>query len=235
MTEREAFERRIAAEPEEDTHRVVFADWLDEQAEPEDIARAEFIRIQMQLSKCQGIQTPLTIQMARRYALGEWKNPPLETRAACLLSEFATAWCQGFGIPGVDAATAHEWGWLRGFVCSVPCALSVLEWERSQAIVKSLPVTRFVVGKEPYASPIYPPSGPVTAFVYGWCDHHNTAGATSHIGPALFSLLPDHGQSKISRTQHFKFYLNRDAAIDALAVAAGRLVRDHVYAQPQGA
>jgi len=42
MTEREAFIRKICEEPFEDTHRLVFADWLEEN---EERTYAEFIRI----------------------------------------------------------------------------------------------------------------------------------------------------------------------------------------------
>lgn len=42
-TDRTSFQTRIVAEPDEDTHRLVFADWLEENGEAE---RAEFIRDQ---------------------------------------------------------------------------------------------------------------------------------------------------------------------------------------------
>lgn len=41
MNERQAFIRAICEEPDEDTHRLVFADWLDENGEPN---WAEYIR-----------------------------------------------------------------------------------------------------------------------------------------------------------------------------------------------
>lgn len=41
MTEQKSFVRRINEEPWEDTHRLVYADWLDERGDPK---RAEFIR-----------------------------------------------------------------------------------------------------------------------------------------------------------------------------------------------
>lgn len=48
MDERDAFLRMIAANPDDDTPRLVFADWLDEHDEPE---RAEFIRLQIRLAR----------------------------------------------------------------------------------------------------------------------------------------------------------------------------------------
>ncbi len=43
-----AFFQAVLAEPDDDTHRLVFADWLDDHGEPE---RAEFIRVQCQLAR----------------------------------------------------------------------------------------------------------------------------------------------------------------------------------------
>jgi uncharacterized protein (TIGR02996 family) len=41
MSEAQSFLSAIVAEPDEDAHRLVFADWLDERGEHD---RAEFIR-----------------------------------------------------------------------------------------------------------------------------------------------------------------------------------------------
>jgi uncharacterized protein (TIGR02996 family) len=48
MSDREAFVAAVAASPEDDLPRLVFADWLDENGESE---RAEFIRVQCELAK----------------------------------------------------------------------------------------------------------------------------------------------------------------------------------------
>src|SRR5262249_35011121 len=48
MTEEQAFVEAIAAEPEQDAHRLVYADWLEDHEEPE---RAEFIRAQCELAR----------------------------------------------------------------------------------------------------------------------------------------------------------------------------------------
>lgn len=49
MSERDAFVDAIVADPDDDTHRLVFADWLDERDDPADRLRAEFIRLQCRL------------------------------------------------------------------------------------------------------------------------------------------------------------------------------------------
>src|SRR5688572_6709814 len=47
MTERDALLRAVCENPDDDTPRLVLADWLDENEEPE---RAEFIRLQIELA-----------------------------------------------------------------------------------------------------------------------------------------------------------------------------------------
>jgi uncharacterized protein (TIGR02996 family) len=47
----EAFLQAIFAEPAEDTHRLAYADWLEEHGGPAGQARAEFIRVQIELAR----------------------------------------------------------------------------------------------------------------------------------------------------------------------------------------
>ncbi len=51
MPDRESFVAAIAAAPEDDLPRLVFADYLDEHGEPE---RAEFIRLQIGARHAEG-------------------------------------------------------------------------------------------------------------------------------------------------------------------------------------
>jgi uncharacterized protein (TIGR02996 family) len=48
MSEQAALLAAIVAYPDEDTPRLIYADWLDENGEP---ARAEFIRLQVDLER----------------------------------------------------------------------------------------------------------------------------------------------------------------------------------------
>lgn len=50
MNEEAAFLSAIRENPADDTARLVYADWLDEQGDPEQTAKAEFIRIELQLA-----------------------------------------------------------------------------------------------------------------------------------------------------------------------------------------
>src|SRR5262249_32122562 len=47
MTDREALLRAIAANPDDDTPRLIYADCVEETGRPEDVARARFIRLQL--------------------------------------------------------------------------------------------------------------------------------------------------------------------------------------------
>jgi uncharacterized protein (TIGR02996 family) len=55
MTEREMLLRAVCESPDDDTPRLVFADWLDENGEPE---RAEFIRVQIEQTKLEPHTVP---------------------------------------------------------------------------------------------------------------------------------------------------------------------------------
>jgi uncharacterized protein (TIGR02996 family) len=50
MTDESAFIAAVRDSPEDDGPRLVYADWLDEQGDPELAARAEFIRVQCGLA-----------------------------------------------------------------------------------------------------------------------------------------------------------------------------------------
>ncbi len=52
MTDQKALLAAILAARDEDTPRVVYADWLDENGDP---ARAEFIRVQVRIAQLEGL------------------------------------------------------------------------------------------------------------------------------------------------------------------------------------
>jgi uncharacterized protein (TIGR02996 family) len=81
MTERDAFLRAIAADPDDDAPRLVFSDWLEENGDPD---RAEFIRTQCQLASAK-------LSKKRRHAL--------RVRERELLDARRREWCQAFGLP----------------------------------------------------------------------------------------------------------------------------------------
>src|SRR4051794_31473628 len=94
MTHEDGFLQTNIDNPDDDTPRLVYADWLDEHGDP---ARAEFIRVQCELAK-------LPDHDPRVRAL--------EDREHELLGANEGEW-----FP--DATGLHEWEWSRGFVDDV--------------------------------------------------------------------------------------------------------------------
>ncbi len=74
---RAGFWKAILAEPDEDVHRLVYSDWLDDHGEAD---HAEFIRAQCELA---------------RLPVGDARRVELEVRAGVLLQEYRGAWPEG--------------------------------------------------------------------------------------------------------------------------------------------
>lgn len=101
----------VAASPDDDTPRLVFADWLDDQGAPEAAARAEFIRVQCELArtacrcqKCASVDSDIPPRLCIKRLTG------LQEREAVL-------WFGGVAEPIVAAfrdavpMTRPNWGW----------------------------------------------------------------------------------------------------------------------------
>ncbi|MBA4189077.1 MAG: hypothetical protein C0467_13850 [Planctomycetaceae bacterium] len=78
MDDRHALMAAIIANPDEDTPRLVFADWLQEHGDKHEQARAEFIRLQCELAKLP--EKPVTANHRRAKALHKkhfkaWMGP----------------------------------------------------------------------------------------------------------------------------------------------------------------
>jgi uncharacterized protein (TIGR02996 family) len=99
----EPFLRAICADPEDDTVRLVFADWLDENGDPE---RAEFIRLQVAVPERPQEYDP---QYARADALRK-KNWTGWFGELPKLS--GIGWVQSFRRGFVSGAIAHTGKWL---------------------------------------------------------------------------------------------------------------------------
>ena len=61
------FLRKIAAEPDDDSLRLILADWLEERGEQE---RAEFIRLQVELAGMNGLESDFARKTARMHRCG---------------------------------------------------------------------------------------------------------------------------------------------------------------------
>lgn len=101
-----AFLRAIAETPDDDTPRLVFADWLDENGRRE---RAEFIRVEVEIAQTQP---------------GDPRRGPLFGRRDALYRAHAAEWFALFGKDRVPAFRTE-----RGFVTEVTSGpAAFLEW-----------------------------------------------------------------------------------------------------------
>ena len=98
MDHEHAFLQAIREEPDDDAHRLICADWLEEQGGAERTARSAFIRAQCRLAALPP---------------GDPGRVDLEDEAADLLAEYEREWTQP--LHGI----AEDWQFARGFVESV--------------------------------------------------------------------------------------------------------------------
>ncbi|HEY7427859.1 MAG TPA: TIGR02996 domain-containing protein [Gemmataceae bacterium] len=98
MDHERAFLRAIRDEPDDEAHRLIYADWLEEQGGAGRTARAAFIRAQCRLAALP-VDDPL--------------RDDLEEEAADVLSEYERAWTEP--LHGL----AQDWQFSRGFLENV--------------------------------------------------------------------------------------------------------------------
>ena len=111
QTEAEAFLQRIRAYPDDDTPRLIFADWLEEQSHrlPGASQRARFIRVQIALARLAEDAADPGVGFAPRDDR-EVSRKELELEEHALLNEFQEEWASPFR----GLATGFEFR--RGFV-----------------------------------------------------------------------------------------------------------------------
>src|ERR1051325_10099572 len=90
MNTQEAFVQAILDQPDDDTLRLVFADWLDEHGQPE---RAEFIRVQIEL---------------QHLNVGDDRYWDLKTREEDLFIDHAAKWVQELPASLREGYPFHE-------------------------------------------------------------------------------------------------------------------------------
>src|SRR5689334_9771824 len=69
MSDRDALHRAILANPDDDTPRLVLADWLDEHGDENDRVRAKFIRVQCAAVRAEPYTTARHDLQAQGYGL----------------------------------------------------------------------------------------------------------------------------------------------------------------------
>ncbi len=218
-SDRAAFVRAIADDPDDDLPRLVFADWLDEHGEPE---RAEFVRVQCALAR-----------VPRREAPAE-----LVAREHELLTAHGQAWAaEWHGLRGV----AWE-GLDRGFVSTFHVA-DVAEFvTSSEQALRAVPIGRLslrsartsdlrtLVGSR---AMIYLPDLAVDGCNFGNAGAEVIANAPGVRGLRRLSLTRDHigdrGAQALAESPHLAGLRRLDLAgnrigdtgAEALAAAAG--------------
>lgn len=122
-----AFLQAILENPDDDTHRLIYADWLEDHGTEADLPQAQFIRAQCTLAA-------LPEDDARR--------PALEKQEKSLLKKHGKRWLKALGIP---ASADVKWTFRRGFLDHVTASADVFvtEAETLFATVPTLRAARF--------------------------------------------------------------------------------------------
>lgn len=99
-SDEQSFLTAICTNPDDDTARLVYADWLDEQDDPSRAARAEFIRVQVELAKfshCANCGGTSVMRYDGVSASCQWcaDARPLRHRESELLTIHCAAWLCG--------------------------------------------------------------------------------------------------------------------------------------------
>lgn len=131
MNDEAGFLAKILSEPEEDTHRLVYADWLEENGRPE---RAEFIRVQVELAT---FDSSYYLSYTNR-DMCENSAVPLIKRSAELLHP---AWSRDLIALPLSPTACNDWMFRRGFASEVisPAA----DWVAHGDLIRSRhPVTK---------------------------------------------------------------------------------------------
>lgn len=213
MTEQDAFVRRICEQPGEDTHRLVYADWLDENGQP---GRAEFVRD----------------------TEGAWpfvyflRDELLRTlpRESCV-SGYGRSYHGGgppyfrFGVPGGIGCTA-DFLFRRGFVDEIRLPLSAFTETVARELFGRMPLTWVVLTcREPEAG-------------LRWCSDRLREPIdpydASELPVDIWSLLKNHwnprraagGLASPGDRLQYKVYDSTAEALDALSRACVDWARD---------
>lgn len=210
---RAAFMADIIANPEDDTPRLIFADWLDDNGEPE---RAEFIRVQCAIWTVEttcgcGGKSGGHKQTGGQHTNGgcaamelRWPNPDgpprARIRAVDLLEKMVQRYDRNSRMPAkyVWAGPAVEelaygdterWEYRRGFVAEIRCTEAAWLF-RGPAIVREQPIEVVrLTDKKPRQS----------GNVWVWCSETLDSAEESETLPNfLYNLLRRKG-SEVSR------------------------------------
>jgi uncharacterized protein (TIGR02996 family) len=116
MTQEKAFLQAIFENPDDDAPRLIYADWLDENGQPD---RAEFIRLQCELEKVPAGHLPPPVLDRRgrtRDTIRSTSRNKLIKRAASLLKKHGKQWA------GPLRRTVRGYEYRRGFIEAIEIA-----------------------------------------------------------------------------------------------------------------
>ncbi len=160
MTDADAFLAAILAAPDDDAPRLEFADWLDENGQPE---RAEFIRVQCAIEKRRAgpagpvpddspwLQGDSTYQALRR------RERELLAAACGSQVEWASPSVHRLMVAGVEWVSHLPW-FRRGFVAAITCAAA--DWlAHGDRILAAQPVEEVTLTTFPPMDERFSPDG----------------------------------------------------------------------------
>lgn len=127
----------IAAHPDEDTPRLMYADWLEERADAVSVTRAQYIRASVEHAKsydpheigpgCEAERNAMSVQIAR-WVPSVWPIPPCESLHALGRYTWMFTGGEGFAVHGTAEQPGHRADYRRGF-CEL-VVMRLMEWER---------------------------------------------------------------------------------------------------------
>jgi uncharacterized protein (TIGR02996 family) len=203
---RRAFLTDILANRDNDTPRLIYADWLDDNGEGE---RAEFIRLQVTSGK------PI-------YVGGEVWMEPTDDKAADLLCLNVGGWTPC----STEEETYTEWSWRRGFIESLSCRKEM--WTASGPdIVMAHPIDHVrLTGHIPAGDP-----PPYFSGYVGWFRWDNPAdrSGVEDVSWELWDLL----KYGFRQGNRFRWYDSAAEAIDDLSAAAILWAKNEVRRRAQ--
>ena len=238
----------IAANPEDDTLRLAFADWLDEHGDAADRDRAEFIRVQCELGVWSGRGHPRETELLSAHS--EWSRCRCprcngrKGRLAKINGGYDDEWidcgtCGGTGdlfLRHVDdrthATEPRTVTFARGFVDGVTCTLAEAfapdgtptPW--AVEVVKQTPVVRFSMTDQ---TPIHRDSAKNGPFGSGLVWDWSSAHVPYFLIREMAASHPDNVANTPGVDVWWVEFSTESEARDALALAAGRLVRRHAH------
>jgi uncharacterized protein (TIGR02996 family) len=206
--------RAVVAEPDADLHRLAYADFLDDRDGPGDRARAEFVRVQVELAGLPECHVTTVDDgggdpggwpcRCPWHALRRREGVLLPAMHCHAIVRVGYVWGLDLDFPG-----PCPWEFRRGFVESVRVPLAA--WlEHGPALVASCPLARVDLADRAPFSPA-PPAGGTR--VWDWFSTYFPVDETAP-GPAV---LPDRVFALLApgprKTRYGKEYDSREGAL----------------------